>query len=51
MLNSTKWWYKVDHLIVRLVYVLVRPSNAVRPVLSVRHPCCLHVEPDALYVQ
>ena len=51
LLNRTKWWYKVDHLIVSLIYVLVRPSNAVRPPLSVRHPCHLHVEPTALYLQ
>ena len=53
MLNSTNWWYKVDHLIVSLVYVLVvwRPSNDVRPPLSVCHLCFLHVEPSTLYLQ
>ena len=43
---------RVDHLIVSIVYILVvqRPSNDVRSPLYVCHPCCLHMEPAALYL-
>ena len=34
-----------------MILVYVRQSNAVRPPLSVYHPCCLHVEPAVLCLQ